>query len=123
MAKNELTTIKKDLETARKIQMRILPDQLPENENLSMVVSYYPLYDVGGDFYDFFEFNDGLGLVIADVTGHGVSAALDSSTVKIAFRNAKEYNKSPKELIGAMNRFLYKPSCSFCQCRLSLYRL
>ncbi|MCG6142641.1 7TM diverse intracellular signaling domain-containing protein [Leptospira mtsangambouensis] len=106
LAKNELTTIKKDLETARKIQMRILPDQLPENENLSMVVSYYPLYDVGGDFYDFFEFNDGLGLVIADVTGHGVSAALDSSTVKIAFRNAKEYNKSPKELIGAMNRFL-----------------
>ncbi|PKA25823.1 serine/threonine protein phosphatase [Leptospira sp. mixed culture ATI2-C-A1] len=106
IAKNQLTTIKKDLETARKIQMRILPDQLPENQNLTMMVSYFPLYDVGGDFYDFFEFNDGLGLVIADVTGHGVSAALDSSTVKIAFRNAKEYNKSPKELIGAMNRFL-----------------
>lgn len=106
IAKNELTTIKKDLETARKIQMRILPDKLPESEKLSMVVSYFPLYDVGGDFYDFFEFNDGFGLVIADVTGHGVSAALDSSTVKIAFRNAKEYNKSPKDLIGAMNRFL-----------------
>ncbi|EKJ85814.1 serine phosphatase RsbU (regulator of sigma subunit) [Leptospira meyeri] len=106
VAKNQLTTIKKDLETARKIQMRILPDQLPANQNLAMMVSYFPLYDVGGDFYDFFEFNDGLGLVIADVTGHGVSAALDSSTVKIAFRNAKEYNKSPKELIGAMNRFL-----------------
>lgn len=106
VAKNELTTIKKDLETARKIQMRILPDKLPKNQKLSMFVSYHPLYDVGGDFYDFFEFPNGFGLVIADVTGHGVSAALDSSTVKIAFRNAKEFKESPKELIGAMNRFL-----------------
>ncbi|MGE8723257.1 7TM diverse intracellular signaling domain-containing protein [Leptospira terpstrae] len=106
LAQNQLTTIKKDLETARKIQMRILPDKLPTNQKLSMVVSYLPLYDVGGDFYDYFEFSDGFGLVIADVTGHGVSAALDSSTVKIAFRNAKEFKESPKELIGAMNRFL-----------------
>ncbi|TGL33418.1 7TM diverse intracellular signaling domain-containing protein [Leptospira perdikensis] len=106
IAQNQLTTIKKDLETARKIQMRILPDKLPTNQKLSMVVSYHPLYDVGGDFYDYFEFSDGFGLVIADVTGHGVSAALDSSTVKIAFRNAKEFKESPKELIAAMNRFL-----------------
>ncbi|TGL85257.1 serine/threonine protein phosphatase [Leptospira congkakensis] len=106
LAQNQLTTIKKDLETARKIQMRILPDELPKNPKLSMVVSYHPLYDVGGDFYDYFEFPEGFGLVIADVTGHGVSAALDSSTVKIAFRNAKEFKESPKELISAMNRFL-----------------
>ncbi|MCW7483192.1 7TM diverse intracellular signaling domain-containing protein [Leptospira kanakyensis] len=106
LSQNQLTTIKKDLETARKIQMRILPDALPKNQKLSMVVSYHPLYDVGGDFYDYFEFSEGLGLIIADVTGHGVSAALDSSTVKIAFRNAKEFKESPKDLIGAMNRFL-----------------
>ncbi|TGK86174.1 serine/threonine protein phosphatase [Leptospira montravelensis] len=106
MSKNELTAIKKDLETARKIQMRILPDKLPQNQNLTMKVSYQPLYEIGGDFYDFFDFSEGFGLVIADVTGHGVSAALDSSTVKIAFRNAKEYKHSPKELIAAMNRFL-----------------
>ncbi|MCG6153992.1 SpoIIE family protein phosphatase [Leptospira bandrabouensis] len=106
ISKNELTTIKKDLETARKIQMRILPNKLPQNLKLTMEVSYLPLYDIGGDFYDFFEFSDGFGLVIADVTGHGVSAALDSSTVKIAFRNAKEYKESPSELVAAMNRFL-----------------
>ncbi|MCW7492502.1 SpoIIE family protein phosphatase [Leptospira sp. 2 VSF19] len=106
ISKSELTTIKKDLETARKIQMRILPDKLPQNQKLTMEVSYLPLYEIGGDFYDFFEFSDGFGLVIADVTGHGVSAALDSSTVKIAFRNAKEYKESPGELVAAMNRFL-----------------
>ncbi|PJZ43854.1 7TM diverse intracellular signaling domain-containing protein [Leptospira brenneri] len=106
LAQNQLTTIKKDLETARKIQMRILPDGLPKSQKLSMFVSYHPLYDVGGDFYDYFEFLDGFGLVIADVTGHGVSAALDSSTVKIAFHNAKEFKESPKELISAMNKFL-----------------
>ncbi|XDD48579.1 7TM diverse intracellular signaling domain-containing protein (plasmid) [Leptospira sp. WS39.C2] len=106
-AQNQLSAIRKDLEIARRIQMRILPGKLPKFERLSAIVSYLPLYDVGGDFYDYFDSNSNeLGIVIADVTGHGVSAALDSSTVKIAFRNAKEYMHSPKELMAAMNQFL-----------------
>ncbi|TGL77233.1 7TM diverse intracellular signaling domain-containing protein [Leptospira jelokensis] len=106
-AQNQLTTIRKDLEIARSIQMRILPGKFPELKQLNTIVSYLPLYDVGGDFYDYFDSSENkLGIVIADVTGHGVSAALDSSTVKIAFRNAKEFMDSPKELMEAMNRFL-----------------
>ncbi|XDD44805.1 7TM diverse intracellular signaling domain-containing protein (plasmid) [Leptospira sp. WS60.C2] len=106
-SQNQLSAIRKDLEVARRIQMRILPAEVPKSEHISAIVSYLPLYDIGGDFYDYFETNGNeLGIVIADVTGHGVSAALDSSTVKIAFRNAKEYLSSPNELITSMNHFL-----------------
>lgn len=106
-SQNQLTTIRKDLETARRIQMRILPAEVPKSHQFSAIVSYLPLYDIGGDFYDYFDSNENeLGIVIADVTGHGVSAALDSSTVKIAFRNAKGFMHSPKQLMAEMNRFL-----------------
>ncbi|MCW7506159.1 7TM diverse intracellular signaling domain-containing protein [Leptospira paudalimensis] len=104
---NQLSAIRKDFEIARRIQMRILPAEVPKSEFVSAIISYLPLYDIGGDFYDYFETNGNeLGIVIADVTGHGVSAALDSSTVKIAFRNAKGFIHSPKELMGEMNQFL-----------------
>lgn len=106
-SQNQLSAIRKDLEVARRIQMRILPAEVPKSEHISAIVSYLPLYDIGGDFYDYFETNGNeLGIVIADVTGHGVSAALDSSTVKIAFRNAKEYLNTPNELMASMNHFL-----------------
>ncbi len=104
---SQLSAIKKDLEIAKRIQLRILPASLPSDKHLSMEVTYLPLYEVGGDFYDFLESsNDDFGIVIADVTGHGVSAALDSSTVKIAFRNAREFRSSPKDIIASMNRFV-----------------
>lgn len=104
---SQLSVIKKDLEIAKRIQLRILPATLPSDKHLSMEVTYLPLYEVGGDFYDFLEFTENdFGMVIADVTGHGVSAALDSSTVKIAFRNAREFRSSPKDIIASMNRFV-----------------
>lgn len=104
---NQLSAIKKDLEIAKRIQLRILPSTLPPDKHMTVEVTYLPLYEVGGDFYDFLDFTPhDFGMVIADVTGHGVSAALDSSTVKIAFRNAREFKTSPKDLIGSMNRFV-----------------
>ncbi|WP_425593383.1 7TM diverse intracellular signaling domain-containing protein, partial [Leptospira selangorensis] len=118
-SQNQLTTIRKDLEVARRIQMRILPAEVPKSRYLSAIVSYLPLYDIGGDFYDYFESKENeLGIVIADVTGHGVSAALDSSTVKIAFRNAKNFMHSPKELMTEMNRFL----CTSLNARFEIYK-
>jgi serine phosphatase RsbU (regulator of sigma subunit) len=45
-------------------------------------------------------------VMVADVTGHGVSAAMDSSTVKIAFRNEKQWMNSPEKLLENMNQFL-----------------
>ncbi len=103
----KLLLIEKDLDVARKIQNRILPLHIPKVFDAKISVTYLPLHAVGGDFYDFHEFDENkLGILLADVTGHGVSAAMDSSTVKIAFRNEKQWMHSPNKLLSNMNQFL-----------------
>ncbi len=105
--KAKLLLIEKDLEVARKIQNRILPLHNPTLRGANIHVSYIPLRAVGGDFYDFHELDeDKFGVLVADVTGHGVSAAMDSSTVKIAFKNEKPWFHSPEKLLSYMNDFL-----------------
>ncbi|GBF49024.1 stage II sporulation protein E [Leptospira ryugenii] len=104
-----LLIIQKDLEVARKIQNRILPSKIPELNQITVNVEYHPLGLVGGDFYVFYETSESqLGVFLADVTGHGVSAAMDSSTVKIAFRNERMQALQPKELMKNVNSFLYE---------------
>ncbi len=106
-AQSRLRSLENDLEIARRIHARILTAQMPILQNASVRVSYLPLHAVGGDFYDFHE-TDGsqTGILIADVTGHGVGAALDSSTVKIAFRQEIMEMTSPAALLKNMNHFL-----------------
>lgn len=106
-SEDRLRTLEKDLELARSIQRRILPSRLPEIENVDLSVHYQPLHMVGGDFYDFHvKDKRRIGILIADVTGHGVGAALDSSTVKIAFRNEAASAAKPDTLLAGMNGFL-----------------
>ncbi|TGL57376.1 hypothetical protein EHQ58_13875 [Leptospira ognonensis] len=103
----KLLLIEKDLEVARKIQTHILPLHTPVFPDAKIHVTYLPLRAVGGDFYDFHECGDTeFGVIVADVTGHGVSAAMDSSTVKISFKNEKHWSKNPEKLLERMNDFL-----------------
>ncbi|WCL48222.1 SpoIIE family protein phosphatase [Leptospira sp. GIMC2001] len=105
--RSKLLVIEKDLEIAKKIQSRILPHSIPKLQNVNIYVHYQPLHAVGGDFYDFHQIDDKhIGVLVADVTGHGVSAAMDSSTVKIAFRNDLQFANSPNKMLSSMNRFL-----------------
>ncbi|MBL8022644.1 MAG: SpoIIE family protein phosphatase [Leptospirales bacterium] len=102
-----LKEISRDLELARQIQQTILPAQPPAIDSGSIASTYLPLQAIGGDFYDFhFEDSRHFGVLIADVTGHGVPAALDSSTVKIAFRNERSNLKSPNVVLENMSRSL-----------------
>lgn len=103
----KLLLIEKDLEVARKIQTNILPLHTPVLPKAKIHVTYLPLRAVGGDFYDFHESSETeFGVIVADVTGHGVSAAMDSSTVKISFKNEKHWLKNPEKLLERMNDFL-----------------
>lgn len=104
---SRLAAIEKDLEMARAIQERILPVEPPQTIGARIETLYMPLKGVGGDFYDFHR-GDSMhfGVLIADVTGHGMAAALDSSTVKIAFRNERQEISSPARLLSNMNQFL-----------------
>jgi len=70
----ELITISHELETARQIQSFILPEESIQIENLSLTARYVPMASVAGDFYDFTKVDENrLGILVADVPGHGVA--------------------------------------------------
>jgi len=73
----EKQKLEEELNVARQIQLQLLPSTLPEGESFSMAAFTHPSRQVGGDYYDFFPLpDDKLGIVIADISGKGVGAAL-----------------------------------------------
>ena len=78
----QLGEIQKELEVARRIQLSILPGGFPVSRNFRVAARYVPMTSVAGDFYDFLVASDTqAGLLIADVSGHGVPAALIASCI------------------------------------------
>jgi phosphoserine phosphatase RsbU/P len=108
-SERRLLSIEKELEVARQLQFSILPTAIPEIQNLHIVVSYRPMTAVAGDFYDFVA-ADGkrIGLLIADVTGHGVPAALIASMIKVAMQSVESCAHDPREVLRGLNRILFK---------------
>ncbi len=81
-----LFAIQKELEIAEQIQTSILPRDVPRHAGIEIAARYLPMSAVAGDFYDFLVLErNQLGILIADVTGHGVPAALIASMLKVAF--------------------------------------
>jgi sigma-B regulation protein RsbU (phosphoserine phosphatase) len=96
---------KKELEEARAIQESLLPRALPRDPRIELAVSYQPLDEVGGDWYFASTTSTGLiGLQIADVSGHGLSAAFIGSMAKLAMTAAAR--DEPSGLLAEMNRLL-----------------
>ena len=103
----ELVVIQKELEIARQIQLSILPAAFPPSRSFSVAARYLPMTSVAGDFYDFFITSDHeAGLLIADVSGHGVPAALIASMVKMAAETQRSNADNPSELLHGMNKIL-----------------
>lgn len=102
-----LLSIETELETARQIQSSILPGGVPELENLRIAASYHPMTAVAGDFYQFLRTdNDHLGILVADVSGHGIPAALISSMIKVAMQSVAGVAHDPAQVLGGLNRIL-----------------
>lgn len=96
---------RKELEEARAIQQSLLPRALPSDDRYQLAVSYQPLEEVGGDWYFASVDSDGkLLLQVADVSGHGLSAAFIASMTKLAMTAADK--SRPDELLKEMNRYL-----------------
>ena len=73
----EQQAIQRDLELAHEVQHRLIPNQPPEIDGYSLYDYYRPAEKVGGDYFDYIQLGDGrLAIVVADVVGHGVAAAL-----------------------------------------------
>ena len=103
----ELTVIQKELEIAKRIQLSILPLPYPASKSFRVAARYLPMTTVAGDFYDFLLTNEHeAGLLIADVSGHGVPAALIASMVKLAASSQRADAESPSALLLGMNRSL-----------------
>lgn len=103
----ERERIEQELRTAQTIQQAFLPKELPTLAGWQLVPYYRPAREVGGDFYDFIAFADGhLGLVIGDVTGKGVPAALVMATVHTMLRSTSQSSTSPAEILAQVNELL-----------------
>lgn len=104
----QLNEIQKELEVAKRIQLSILPREFPASANFRVAARYVPMTSVAGDFYDFIV-SDGqqVGLLIADVSGHGVPAALIASMVKVAANSQRGQAGDPAGLLAGMNGVLF----------------
>ena len=104
----QLETIRHELETARDIQLSILPQDLPQIAGLDIAASYIPMTSVAGDFYDFAVIDDHtVGVLVADVSGHGMPAALIASMLKIAFAAQAGHAGDPVRVLSGLNQALY----------------
>lgn len=104
---HRLLAINKELEIARQIQSSILPREVPSIAGLEIAARYLPMSAVAGDFYDFLVLESNqLGVLVADVTGHGVPAALIASMLKGAFAGQKAHGQHPELVLVGLNEAL-----------------
>jgi serine phosphatase RsbU (regulator of sigma subunit) len=113
-------SIEQELRAARRIQQALLPQCLPELDGWQITPFYQPAREVGGDFYDFFELEDGrMGLAVGDATGKGMPAALAASATCSMLRAvAQDSGYSPGEVLARVNKTLLAriPSNMFVTC-------
>ena len=103
----EYLAVKQDLETARNIQNAILPEGNPKGVGYEVSSAYLPMALIGGDYYDYQIPNDShIGLLIADVSGHGISAALIASMLKVAFASQVDNSRNPALVLKQINHSL-----------------
>jgi phosphoserine phosphatase RsbU/P len=103
----ELVAVQRELETARQIQATLLPRELPQVAGLDLAARYIPMTAVAGDLYDVVLLGPSqIGILVADVAGHGVPAALVASMVKLAFSAQADQAHDPGRVLSAMNRIL-----------------
>ena len=100
----EKEKIASELAIAKDIQASALPKDFPQNEYFELAASMTPAREVGGDFYDFFPIDENrIGLVMADVCGKGITAALYMMSAKTAIKNMLQAGYSMPEALSKAN--------------------
>jgi phosphoserine phosphatase RsbU/P len=102
---SRLVSIEQELASARRIQAAILPAHVPSVPQLTIAARYLPMAAVAGDFYDFALVDSTrMGVLVADVTGHGIPAALIASMVKVAFAAQQPHADDPSLVLCGLNQ-------------------
>jgi phosphoserine phosphatase RsbU/P len=103
----QLLDINNELEMAREIQLSILPHEIPKIRGLDIAARYIPMSSVAGDFYDFIIVDEKhIGILIADVSGHGLPAALIASMLKFALAAQSQHAFDPTRVLTGLNQSL-----------------
>jgi phosphoserine phosphatase RsbU/P len=103
----KLMNVEQELATARRIQFSILPQSAPNFKGVQLAMRYQPMTSVAGDFYDFLvSSEDFLTILVADVSGHGVPAALVSCMLKVCFAAQKGNSVSPAAILSGLGLML-----------------
>ena len=104
---HRLLSVENELAIAREIQNSILPSHVPQIRNLSISAAYIPMTAVAGDFYEFIPVDETrVGILVADVSGHGVPAALIASMIKVAMQSVIACADDPGAVLRELNRIL-----------------
>jgi sigma-B regulation protein RsbU (phosphoserine phosphatase) len=105
----EKQRMERELQLGREIQRELLPSPPSDVKGVSLAAMNLPCYEVGGDYYDFLELPFGdLGVIIADVSGKGVSAALIMSSIQAALRVAAPIEDDLAMLVTRLNALVYR---------------
>jgi len=100
----QLREINNELELARQIQLSILPRDTPKLDGLDIVARYIPMTSVAGDFYDFIVVDKNhVGILVADVSGHGLPAALIASMLQVALVGQTAHASEPAKVLSGLN--------------------
>jgi serine phosphatase RsbU (regulator of sigma subunit) len=115
-----------ELRTARRVQERILPKALPDVEGWTLTTCWHPARSVGGDFYDCFAVDDDhIAVIIGDVTGKGVPAALVMATTCSLVRFVAEQLQTPGAMLARINDRIAAdiPEKMFVTCLIAVLEL
>jgi serine phosphatase RsbU (regulator of sigma subunit) len=97
-----------ELEAARSIQMKLLPQELPHIAGYDIAAASLSAKQVGGDYYDFLRLDSNrLSFLVGDVSGKGMPAALLMANLQASLHTLSELHRSPRELISRLNRVLH----------------
>ena len=106
-SERRLSTIENELAIARQLQFSILPTTTPDIRNLRIAAVYEPMTAVAGDFYEFIPLDDHrAGFLVADVSGHGVPAALIASMIKVAAQSVIVDAAEPSKVLHRLEVIL-----------------
>jgi len=98
-----------ELKVASKIQMHLLPKNIPEIDKIELGTLSIPARAMGGDYYDFFQLsNNKVGIIVADIVGKGISAGMFMAVLKSIFNSNIRKFTSPKKALSLINKLLFK---------------
>lgn len=119
LARQEETRLFREFETARNIQSLLIPTNPPATPGFSVESIYLPASEVGGDFFQVLPADDGsLLIVVGDVSGKGLKAAMTVSTIVGALRNDPE--RRPSLVLEHLNHVLHGQITGFATCTAAL---